>query len=95
MVYLELKVAAIAISLSLHQQTASVENITMYIREKTAKFPNLSQGSDVWQIEQYETERTQSLDINQHRSLDVNHLEHYSIEDRTEKHSEFKLTGRK
>ena len=58
-------------------------------------------GSDFWQIEQYATVLTQSHDINQHRSLDVNHLEHYSTErngpfvDRTEKQSEFKLTGRR
>ena len=67
----------------------------MYVREVTAEYPHFSQGSDFWQIEQYGTERTQSLDINQHRSLDVKHLEHYSTEDRTEKHSKFKLTGRR
>ena len=67
----------------------------MYVREVTAKFPNFSKGSDFLQIEQYDNERTQSRDINQHRSLGVNHLEHYSTEDRTEKHSEFKLTGRR
>ena len=53
------------------------------------------------QIEQYDTELTQSRDINHHRSLDVSHLEHNSTErnwlrvDRTEKHSKFKLTERR
>ena len=62
---------------------------------------NLSKGSDFWQIEQYDTELTQSRDINEHGTLDVNHLEHYSTErnllfvDRTEKHSAFKLTRRR
>ena len=54
-----------------------------------------------WQIEQYDTKLTQSRDINHHRSLDVNRLEHYSTErnwlcvDRTEKHSEFKPTEKR
>ena len=67
----------------------------------TANVSNLSKGSDFLQIQQYDTELTQSRDINEHGSFNVNHLEHYSTErnllfvDRTEKHSEFKLTGRR
>ena len=49
--YLEQKVADIAISLSLHQQTASIKDIKIYVRELTAKFTNFSKGSDFWQIE--------------------------------------------
>ena len=94
--YLELKVADIAISLSLHQHTASILDIKIYQREVTAKFANFFKGSDFWQIEQYDTERTQSRDINHHRSLDVHHLDHYSNErnglcvDRTAKHNKLK-----
>ena len=92
--YLELKVADIAISLSLHQHTASMLDI--YRREVTAKFANFSKGCDFWQIEQYDTERTQSRDINHHRSLDIHHLDHYSNErnglcvDRTANHNKLK-----
>ena len=64
----EQKVADIAISLSLHQQTASIKDIKIYVRELTAKFTSFSKGSDFWQIEQYGIELTQSRGINHHRS---------------------------
>ena len=49
-------------------------------KEVTANFTNFSKGSDFCQIKQDDTELTESRDIIQHRSLDVNHIEHYSTE---------------
>ena len=98
---MEVKPADIAISLSLHLQTTSILDIKIYLREVTTDLTNFSQGSDFWQIEQYDTELTQSRDINHHRSLDVDHFEHYCTErnwfcvDITEKHSGFRLTERR
>ena len=52
-------------------------------------------------LEQNDTELILSRDINCHWPFDKNHLEQYSTErnqlfvDRTEKHSEFKLTERR
>ena len=89
---MELKEAEIVISLSLNQQTASIKDIKIYVREVTANVANFSKGSDLWQIERYDTELTQSGDINEHRLLDVNHLEHYSTERNIEKKSTANLS---
>ena len=64
-------------------------------------FTKSSKGSKYWYLEQNDTELILSRDNNYHWSLDKNHLEQYSTErnqlfvDRAEKHSEFKLTGRR
>ena len=64
-------------------------------------FTKSSKGSNYWLIEQNDTELILSRAIVRHLLLDCNHLEQYSTEgnqpfaDRTEKQSEFKLTGRR